>query len=405
MKITELLDRKRKINTFANIIYRRTFMRKCFTVIFMLLCTGSVFAQTDIKCLNLSLWNPVAIVPYTFDNSLMISLGVLQSKVNNVYGLDANLLSGVTTGRMYGLQVGGLHSRVEGAAKGVTISGLYNIHRASMSGVELSGLANMNVVNQYGVELSGVQNICMFNADGLQASGLMNVTGQIMSGVQATGGFNVANVARGVQISGIVNFALEECRGAQVSGFNYATKMQGIQIGAANFARRMKGVQLGVVNYSADSSTVKIGLVSISPKTKINPIIYYSNLATFNVGFRFMNRISYTILGLGTPYDSPHSTSSGMFFYRLGVYRKVGCFTLSSDAGTSYISKFNESREKNAISLDGRVNVEVALYKQISLMCSGGYSLRKFFGKTASTDAKPIVELGIVFPNLLKSSR
>ena len=122
MKITELLDRKRKINTFANIIYRRTFIRKCFTVIFMLLCTGSVFAQTDIKCLNLSLWNPVAIVPYTFDNSLMISLGVLQSKVNNVYGLDVNLLSGVTTGRMYGLQVGGLHSRVEGAAKGVTIS-------------------------------------------------------------------------------------------------------------------------------------------------------------------------------------------------------------------------------------------------------------------------------------------
>jgi hypothetical protein len=380
-------------------------MYKLLIVIISVFFSGSIFAQEDVKCLNVSLWNPVATTPYSYDNSVIVSLGLLQAKANNIYGLHASLMSSVTAGNMYGLQVGGMHSKIEGAAKGVAISGLYSVHYASMSGVDISGLATMNLVNHHGVQFSGVQNICMFNADGIQAGGLMNVTGQILSGVQVAGGFNVANVARGVQLAGIVNFVLEDCRGVQVSAFNYATHLNGMQIGVANFARRMKGVQLGLVNYSADSSTLKIGLVSISPKTKIRPIIYYSNLSTFNVGFRFMNRISYTILGLGTPYDAPSSTSSGSFFYRLGIYRQVGSLIFSTDIGTSYISTFYESRERNAISFDGRVNVELALNKRFSVMCSGGYSRRKFFGGKASSDVKPIVEFGVVLPNLLKSSR
>jgi hypothetical protein len=380
-------------------------MYKLLISIVSVLFSGSILAQTDVKCLNVSLWNPVATTPYSYDNSVMVSLGLLQAKANNIYGLHTSVMSSVTAGNMYGLQVAGLQSKIEGSAKGVTVSGLYNVHHASMSGVDISGLATMNLVNHHGVQLSGVQNINMFNTDGLQAGGLMNVTGQILSGVQIAGGFNVANVARGAQLSGIVNFALEDCQGVQVSGFNYATHISGMQIGVANFARRMEGVQLGLVNYSADSSTLKIGLVSISPKTRIRPIIYYSNLATFNVGFRFMNRISYTILGLGTPYDAPRSTSSGLFFYRLGIYRQVGAFTFSSDLGTSYISEFYESRERSAVSVDGRVNVELALNKRFSVMCSGGYSMRRFFGKDSSTDFKPIVEVGLILPNLLKSSR
>jgi hypothetical protein len=380
-------------------------MHKLLIIIVVVLSSGSLFAQTDVKCVNVSLWNPVATTPYSYDNAVVFSLGALQAKANNIYGLSTSVLSSITAGNMYGLQIGGLHSRIEGAAKGVTISGLYNIHHATMNGLDISGLATMNVVNHHGVQLSGVQNICMFNTDGLQVGGLMNVTGQILSGVQISGGFNVVNVVRGVQLAGIVNFALEDCRGVQVSTFNYATHINGMQIGVANFARRMKGVQLGLVNYSADSSTLKLGLVSISPKTKIRPILYYSNLATFNVGFRFMNRVSYTILGLGTPYDAPHSTSSGMFFYRLGVYQQFGGFTLSSDVGSSYISKFYESRERNGISFDGRMNMELALNKRISVMCSGGYSMRRFLGKRGYTDYKPIMELGVILPNLLKSSR
>lgn len=380
-------------------------MYKLFPICFLVLFAGSTHAQSDVKYLNVSLWNPVAVSPYKFDNTTVVSLGLFQSKVNALYGLDANLLSGVVTGKMYGLQFAGLYSRVEGIAKGVTISGLYNIHRASMSGLEIGSLANMNVVNQFGVALSGVQNICMFNATGLQAAGLMNVTGQTLSGVQLSGGFNVANIVRGVQLSGIVNFALDDCRGVEMAALNYATNMHGVQIGAANFARRMKGVQIGVVNYSADTSTFKIGLVSISPRTKIRPLIYYSNLATFNVGFRFMNRISYSILGLGTPYDAPHTTSSGMFFYRLGIYQQVGRFIFSSDAGVSFISKFMEARERNAVSMEGRVNFELAIDRQISVICSGGYSVRRFFARRESTTLKPIIELGIILPNLLKSSR
>lgn len=388
-----------------NIIYRRAFMYKLLIIIISIFASGSIFAQTDIKYLNVSLWNPVATVPYSYDNSVMLSLGLLQSKTNNIYGLSASALSGVTAGNMYGFQFGGLHSRIEGAAKGVTISGLYNIHHASMSGVDMSGLATLNVVNHHGVQLSGVQNICMFNTDGVQMGGLMNVTGQMLSGVQLSGGFNVSNVVHGVQLSGIVNFALQDCRGVQFSGFNYATSMRGMQIGVANFARRINGVQLGIVNYSADSSTLKLGLVSISPKTKIRPMIYYSNLATLNVGFRFMNRISYTILGLGTPYDAPQTTSSGMFFYRVGLYKQVGRFIFSTDAGASYISKFVESTETTALSAEGRVNVELAINKQLSVTCSGGCSLRKAFAGKREKEAKPIVEFGIVLPNLLKSSR
>ncbi|MTK52304.1 hypothetical protein [Paludibacter sp.] len=380
-------------------------MRKILILIFTCLLTGSLSAQTDIKCLNVSLWNPVAIVPYTYDNSLMVSVGLLQSKVNNLYGFSANGFSGITTGKMTGVQVAGFYSRIEGAAKGLTVSGLYNIHKASMSGVEIGSLANMNFVNQHGVQLSGVQNICMFNTDGLQAAALMNITGEMLSGVQIAGGFNVANDMHGVQLSGIVNFTLNKGSGIQLSGFNYATSMRGVQVGVANFARRMKGVQVGLVNYSADSSTLKIGLVSISPKTKIRPVIYYSNLATLNVGFRFMNCISYTILGLGTPYDAPHTTSSGMFFYRLGLYKQIGRLTLSSDAGASFISKFMDTGEKTALSAEGRVNFELALDKQVSVICSGGYSIRRFLSRKTSAELKPIIELGIVLPNLLKSSR
>jgi hypothetical protein len=380
-------------------------MRKLLTIITISAFSNAIFAQTDIKWLNLSLWNPVATVPYTYDNSVATTIGLLKSTVNNSYGFNINGLSGITTGKMDGLQIAGVYSRVEGAAKGLTVSGFYNFHKASMSGVEIGGLVNMNLVNQNGVQLSVVQNICMFNSNGLQMASLMNITGEAMSGVQLSAGFNVASVSRGVQASGIVNFALEESRGVQIAGFNYSTSMRGVQLGAANFARRMKGVQVGIVNYSADTSTVKIGLVSVSPKTKIRPIIYYSNLATLNIGFRFMNRISYSILGIGTPYEAPHSTSSGLFFYRLGIYRKVGIFTFSSDAGTSFITQYTETGEKDAVSIEGRMNVEVALTKYISLIGSGGYSVRKFFENNAPADMKPIAEFGIILPNLLKTKK
>lgn len=380
-------------------------MNKLVLICFLLFFTGFLHAQPDVKYLNVSLWNPVAISPYQYNNTTIVSLGLLQSKVNDLYGFDANLFSGVTTGKMYGFQFSGLHSRIEGTVKGVTVAGFFNTHRSSMSGLEISGLSNMNLVNQYGMQLSAVQNICMLNTEGVQVAAFVNVTGRTMSGVQFAGGFNVADVSYGVQFAGAVNFALAESRGVQIAATNYATKMQGVQLGAFNFARRMKGVQIGVFNYSADTSTVKIGLISISPKTKICPMIYYSSLATLNLAFRFMNRLTYTIVGIGTPYDAPHTSSSGMFFYRLGIYRQLGKVTLSSDVGASYISEFNNARESNALSGEGRVNLEFAINKQLSLMCSGGCSVRRFFTKGKSTDVKPIVEIGLILPNLLKSSR
>ena len=377
-------------------------MRKLLAIIAIYLFSGTLLAQSNVKVFNLSLWNPVATVPYEYDNANLLSVGLLQSKVNNSYGLNVNLLSGITTGRMYGLQISGLHSVIEGASQGVSFAGLYNIHKASMSGVAISGLANMNLVNGRGVQLSAVQNICMFNTDGLQISLLMNVTGQELSGVQVAAGFNVASVSKGVQLAGLVNFSLDHSSGVQLAAINYATSMQGVQLGVANFARRIKGVQVGIINYSADSSTVKIGLVSISPHSKIRPIVYYSNLATFNVGVRFMNRISYSILGLGTPYDAPRSTSSGVFFYRLGLYHTLGRVTFSSDVGASYISKFIEEIDHKALSMEARFNFEVLLNNHISLLCSGGYSVSRFLSRKASAQLKPIVEFGLILPNLLK---
>jgi hypothetical protein len=375
-------------------------------LIFLTLCIFifHIQAQSDTKVLNVSLWNPVSTVPYDFNNTNIISIGLPQSKVNDLKGVSINAIGGVTTGKLHGIQIAGFHSKTEGPGEGLTFAGLYNIHKASFTGFSGGGLMNLVMVNSHGVQLSAVQNITMFDVSGLQLASLMNVAGNTLSGMQISLGFNVATYAQSsVQLASIVNFGLERFSGVQVAAFNYATDMNGLQLGVVNFSRRHKGVQIGIANYSADSTVLKLGLISISPRTKIRPVVYYSNLATLNTGMRFMNRYTYTIFGIGTPYDAPHTTSSGLLFYRLGIYQTLGDFTFSADAGISYITKFLDQHEKNALSMEGRFNLEYAFNKSISLMCSGGYSVRKFFAQYKPADLKPIVEFGLILPNLLRS--
>lgn len=253
------------------------------------------------------------------------------------------------------------------------------------------------------MQASAIQNIEITDLDGIQVAGFMNVIGGTLKGMQLAAGFNVAKASHpSVQLAGIVNFGLTKMQGVQVAGIaNYADSLSGVQIGLLNFTKHIKGVQIGIINYSADTNAVKIGLVSVSRRTQVRPVMFWSNMSTYNVGIRFMNRLTYSMIGYGTPYDPIHFASSGLLFYRLGVYHKINHIILSGDLGLSYLLFFSSSHGDSGFSREVRINAEYAFPKGISLFASGGYAARNYFFGDRTTQWKPLVEFGIILPNLL----
>ena len=363
----------------------------------------SCLAQQSSHSVNLSIWDPFATLPFSHHQPVWFSLGLPESKISSLQGFSFNLFNGINYGEMNGIQIAGIYSRIDSTAKGFSFAGLYNIQRGPFTGLATSGLMNINRWSLHGMQASAIQNIEITDLEGIQVAGFMNVVGGTLRGMQIAAGFNVVNSSHpSVQLAGIVNFGLHDIQGVQVAGIaNYATSLSGIQIGILNFTQHLQGAQIGIVNYSADTNAVKIGLVSVSPQTQVRPVLYWGNVSTYNVGIRFMNRLTYSMIGFGTPYDPIRYESSGLIFYRLGVYHKIDHVILSSDLGISYLLFFSSSHGDSGFSREMRINAEYAFPKGISLFASGGYAARNYFFGDRATQWKPMAEIGIILPNIL----
>jgi hypothetical protein len=378
-------------------------MKSILISIFLFFLVAITWSQQNRYSVNLSIWDPFATMPLSHHQPVWFSLGLPESKTSLLKGVSINLFNGINYGKMNGVQFAGIYSRTDSAANGFSFAGLYNIQRGSFTGLATSGLMNINRWNLHGIQASAVQNIEITDLEGAQVAGFMNVVGGTLKGMQIAAGFNVVNSSHpSVQLAGIVNFGLHDVQGVQVAGIaNYATSLSGVQIGILNFTQHLRGAQIGIVNYSADTNAVKIGLVSINPRTQVRPVLYWSNVSTYNVGMRFMNRLTYSMIGFGTPYDPMRFESSGLLFYRLGVYHKIDHVILSSDLGISYLLFFSSSHGDSGLSREARINAEYAFPKGISLFASGGYATRNYFFGDRATQWRPIAEIGIILPNIL----
>ena len=81
----------------------------------------------------------------------------------------------------------------------------------------------------------------------------------------------------------------------------------------------VKGIQIGIINHSKDTTAHKLGLVNITPKTRIQMMLFAGNTSKLNAAVRFKNRRSYTMLGIGTHYLDLNDKFSGCVFYRTGL--------------------------------------------------------------------------------------
>lgn len=361
--------------------------------------------------------------------------GITNVNGNNSNGVSISGLVNITGQNMEGTGITGGINVIGRNANGATLGGLINIIGKNANGIEIGGLANIIGENTNGVAIGGLMNISGKDMQGAQISSLINITGDYTRGLQLSALANVGVDVHGVQLSGLSNIAASELRGLQLSGAvntaihskgalqialtniclqdmrgiqlgigNYTTEMRGAQIGLINLSEggKVKGVQIGLVNHSKDStSAIKIGLVNITPKTRIQMMAFGGNMTKLNLAVRFMNRMSYTMLGVGTHYLGMNDKFSGSLFYRAGLYMPLikEKLLLSGDLGYAHIENFeNESSEvpERMYSLQARLNLEYHPIKKFGIFASGGYGITRYYDRNKLYEKKPIVEFGII---------
>ena len=130
-------------------------------------------------------------------------------------------------------------------------------HNIRGLGVASIGLINTGYVK--GIQASGIFNYAEGDINGIQCSGIFSNTGGDVQGIQTSGIFNYADGnVQGIQSSGIFNYGDGNVRGIQASSiFNYAgNNVSGIQAGGIfNLAKGdFEGVQsAGITNYTYGS--------------------------------------------------------------------------------------------------------------------------------------------------------
>lgn len=377
----------------------------------------------------------------------LFNLGVI-SNLNIQKGLGVNLLYSAIHEQMYGLQLSGVLGYAQNA-DGVQVGGLANFTKNNASGLMLSGLMNASGGMARGFQFAGITNISGKNMDGLALAGLMNVSTDTMNGVQLSTLLNasgrelngvqlsllsnvgaritgvqssfisniaaeqmnglqfagVANIAytldRGMQFSSLANVCLDNMNGVQMALGNYAENVEGTQIGLLNLSTgKVNGWQVGIVNHSKDTTAHKIGLVNVTPKTKIQAMIFGSNTSKINIAVRFKNRTNYSILGVGTHYLDLNDDFSGCLFYRTGLYFPIRKrFEISGDVGYFHIENFEDENVNvpdRMYSIQGRLNLSYRLLPKLSLFASTGYAMTRYYKKNKLFENKGIIEGGII---------
>ena len=327
--------------------------------------------------------------------------GIANINGGDARGLPAAGLLNVAKRNGCGLLAAGGINLAEDSANGLAIGGLLNIMGKASNGMAIGGLANIAGENTAGAALSGLLNVSGKDVRGLQATALLNIAGREAAGAQAAALGNVSVRLDGLQAAGAANIVAEDMNGVQVGAANYARRMKGLQIGVANIAGdTVRGVQAGIVNYSRDTTGVKLGIVNITPRTRVQMMVYGGNAAKFNVAARFLNRWSYTILGIGAPWlkmDDPFSLSAS---YRAGLhFSPARGLRLSGDLGYSHIEVPGDAvpgLPERMYSLQARVNVEYQAARRLGLFVSGGYATTRRYGRGGEYEGKPVIEFGLL---------
>ncbi|MCR5750436.1 MAG: hypothetical protein K6G91_00605 [Kiritimatiellae bacterium] len=171
------------------------------------------------------------------------------------FGLDLFYTENV---RLQGMAISGVAARSRDERKGLFVTGLCNWSEEDVYGVDLTLGLNLAFKDVYGIEagLFGMRR----RMDGLD--------------IHFLGSHQVGY--RGVQLSGLCNFTLEDFTGADVAlGLNMAKDMTGAQLGGINFAHRLTGCQIGFFNIAEECpGGIQLGLVNIimDNKIKVLPI-------------------------------------------------------------------------------------------------------------------------------------
>ena len=363
-----------------------------------------------------------------------IGINAVSSVVqNDMTGFQISGLASITGRHASGFQLGGIANVAGGNANGIMLSGLMNVAGNKAQGVQIAGLANIAGKSQNGVAIGGLMNVSAEKLNGAQVSTLLNISGGEAKGAQVSAignvGVNVngmqfsaiSNIAageiRGLQLCGAVNIAVKtenalqfsgltnvcqgKLRGVQFAPGNYAGEVSGAQIGLLNLCGgNVKGIQIGIINHSKDTTAHKLGLVNITPKTRIQMMLFAGNTSKLNAAVRFKNRRSYTMLGIGTHYLDLNDKFSGCVFYRAGLYYPIASkLELSGDLGYFHIENFeNEDAEtpERMYSLQARINLEYKFKSRISFFASGGYGMTRYYDKNKFYEKKPIFEAGVI---------
>ena len=402
---------------------RRLFLQTLLYLIYIPLVCAQHAGTDGGKGVNLSLWKNVATQRTDTVGSTLLNLGVYSS-MNRLEGIGLNLLSSVvgrdmhgaqislltnmTGGEANGLQLAGIVNVTGGDTKGLTTAGLVNINGGSSNGLLLSGLANINGGATRGIILSGLMNISGEGSTGLHLSGLANLSGKEYRGLTLSGLMNIASEdVRGVQLAGIANVTAEAHDGAQVSLLGNVTggTLRGLQLAPANVAARVKGVQIGLFNYYKDTlDGFQLGLVNANPRTKVQPMAYLGTRNKLNLGARFKNERTYTILGIGTHYIGLDERFSAALTYRAGLelpLYKAWC--VSGDLGYQHIETFKNKHRgipARLYALQARLNLEHPFTERLNLFASLGYDHSRDY-KTGNTyDCGWFVEAGLILVTL-----
>ncbi|WP_321437802.1 hypothetical protein [uncultured Bacteroides sp.] len=376
--------------------------RRLIAWILLIIPLCQICAQRESKdLLNISLWNPIATSPYDSLSTTNVTLG-LSSKTYKLKGVGINLFAHFNEHRVNGFTLNGVGEFVKGNMNGIEVSGMFNVVSGHMHGLQIATVQNTNVLHARGVMISGITNFAIGDARGVQLAGVTNMAGSHFSGVQISAGVNIVTSSSDLlQLGGLVNVCAEPINGIQISMGNYAGGVNGVQLGLLNLCGgEVRGVQVGIINHSKDTSAVKIGLVNVNPKTRIQFLSYGGNTTKINLGVRFKNHHTYSILGIGTHYLGLNDKFSGAFFYRVGaelpLMKKL---ILSSDVGFSHIENFNNedlTTPERMYSLQFRLNLEYHPLSRFGIFASGGFAHTRYYKANRIYENKPIVELGVV---------
>ena len=300
-----------------------------------------------------------------------------------------------------GVQIAGLANIAGKSQNGVAIGGLMNVSAEKLNGAQVSTLLNISGGEAKGAQVSAIGNVGV-NVNGMQFSAISNIAAGEIRGLQLCGTVNIAvKTENALQFSGLTNVCQGKLRGVQFAPGNYAGEVSGAQIGLLNLCGgNVKGIQIGIINHSKDTTAHKLGLVNITPKTRIQMMLFAGNTSKLNAAVRFKNRRSYTMLGIGTHYLDLNDKFSGCVFYRTGLYYPIASkLELSGDLGYFHIENFeNEDAEtpERMYSLQARINLEYKFKSRISFFASGGYGMTRYYDKNKFYEKKPIFEAGVI---------